>query len=319
MKKKNRIKTLPKNKKQAKKANAGFSYVRIFRVFLIALGIMFVTYLFNLFFFQWRDISEINTLRQRNKTLSLQMQHMRLEMDSIMLYVNHLHDKDEKLYRMLLGENPMDSAVWEAGTGGTYADPLKANILNKPIQDDIEKLKAKIFVQKASLDMLTHKTWCNLQILNSRPKIAPIAEVDFGRISSSYGFRKHPILGIWKFHKGLDITAPKGSKVYATASGVVIQAANVHDGYGKKVVIDHGNGYKTVYAHLNKLNVRRGQKINLATNIGEVGSTGRSNGYHLHYEVIKDNKTVNPIDFLYRDLTDQEFLILNQKALTFSN
>lgn len=302
------------NKGVAATKKTGISrFQRLMRVFFIAVGILFISYLFNLVLFQWRDSSQMNSLQDKNRVLNAKIKHLQGEMDSIMLYVNHLHEKDEKIYRILLGENPMDSAIWQAGTGG-YAYPNQADSISSPLQFYVDKIKAKMYVQNASFDLLMHHTLSQMAVLESQPKISPLMQNDFGRISSSFGFRKHPIFKVWKFHKGLDITARKGSPVYATAGGTVIQAANIHDGYGKKVVIDHGHGYKTVYAHLNSIKVKRGEKVALATKIGEVGSTGRSNGSHLHYEVRHNDKNVNPIRFLYRDFTTNEFARLTEQA-----
>lgn len=131
------------------------------------------------------------------------------------------------------------------------------------------------------------------------PVFMPISSVDLYRISDYYGWRKHPIKKRWIFHNGIDITAQKGTNIISTSNGVVIKKVKSRKGYGNRVVIDHQNGFKTLYAHLSGFNVNIGDTVKRGDIIGYMGSTGLSTGTHLHYEVIKNNKNVNPIDYMY--------------------
>jgi murein DD-endopeptidase MepM/ murein hydrolase activator NlpD len=144
-------------------------------------------------------------------------------------------------------------------------------------------------------------------MLSSIPAIMPVSNKDLTRTASGYGWRIHPIYKIRKFHEGMDFTAPTGTEVYATGDGIIEVVKSSKRGYGKRVVIDHGFGYKTRYAHLNEFNVRRGQEVKRGEVIGYVGSSGLSVAPHLHYEVMKGNKNVNPVDYYFNDLTPKQY------------
>ena len=126
-------------------------------------------------------------------------------------------------------------------------------------------------------------------------------------LASGYGMRIHPILKVRKMHKGVDFAAPKGTPIYATGDGVVLSVKTVFGGYGKHIEIDHGFGFVTRYAHMNEFKVRRGQKIKRGDLIGTVGNTGSSTAPHVHYEILKDGKFVNPVNYFFKDLTPEEF------------
>ena len=117
-----------------------------------------------------------------------------------------------------------------------------------------------------------------------------------------------------KFHYGMDFTAPRGTPVYASGDGIVRRADSRSSGFGKHIRIDHGYGYTSLYAHLYKYNVKKYQKVKRGDLIGYVGSSGRSNAPHLHYEIFKDNIKVNPVNFYYGNLTAKEFDELLKKT-----
>jgi murein DD-endopeptidase MepM/ murein hydrolase activator NlpD len=146
------------------------------------------------------------------------------------------------------------------------------------------------------------------EMLASIPAIMPISNKDLTRTASGFGWRIHPIYKIRKFHEGMDFTAPVGTEVYATGDGVVIDVrSSYRQGYGKRVLIDHGYGYITRYAHLDEFNVVRGQRVKRGDVIGFVGNTGLSTAPHLHYEVEKDGEKVNPVHYYFNDLTPQQY------------
>ena len=145
------------------------------------------------------------------------------------------------------------------------------------------------------------------EMVASIPAIMPISNKDLRRTASGWGWRIHPIYKIRKFHYGMDFTAPTGTEIYATGDGVVTVVENSMRGYGKRIVIDHGFGYKSLYAHLNAFNVKKGQKVKRGEVIGFVGTTGTSTAPHLHYEVFKNNQKVNPVHYYFNDLTPEEF------------
>ena len=145
------------------------------------------------------------------------------------------------------------------------------------------------------------------ELLASIPAIQPVSKQDLTRMASGFGWRLDPFTKARKRHKGMDFTSPKGTPVYATGNGKVIRADAGSSGFGKHIRIDHGFGYVTLYGHLSKYNVKKGQKVKRGDLIGYVGSTGRSQAPHLHYEVRYNKEQVNPINFYYGDLSPEEF------------
>ncbi len=141
----------------------------------------------------------------------------------------------------------------------------------------------------------TSRQYAKLE-LQKKPIYFPLPSKSFKRISSGYGMRKHPILKKNKFHFGLDLAARKGTPIYASAHGKVIKAA-FSSTYGNYVVIDHHSGYKTLYAHMMVSKVKKNQRVKQGAVIGFVGSTGRSTGPHLHYEILKRNKKIDPFNY----------------------
>jgi len=171
----------------------------------------------------------------------------------------------------------------------------------------LDKLSKQLYVQSKSYDQIINKAEKHEEMIASIPAIQPISNKDLTRTASGYGWRIHPIYKIKKFHDGMDFTAPTGTKVYATGEGVVETVKSSYRGYGKRVVIDHGFGYKTRYAHLNSFNVRQGQKVSRGDVVGYVGNSGLSTAPHLHYEVLKNNETVNPVHYYFNELSPEQY------------
>ena len=144
-------------------------------------------------------------------------------------------------------------------------------------------------------------------MLKAIPAIMPISNDDLTRTASGYGLRIHPIYKITKFHSGMDFTAPSGTDVYATGDGVIAAVQSSQRGLGKHIVIDHGFGYSSIYAHLNGFNVRKGQKVHRGDVIGFVGNTGTSVANHLHYEIKLNGKNVDPVNYYFEDLSPAEY------------
>ena len=143
--------------------------------------------------------------------------------------------------------------------------------------------------------------------LSSNPAIMPISNKKLTYTSSGWGYRIHPVYKVRKFHYGMDFVAPKGTNVYATGDGKVVAIKTLRSGHGKHIIIDHGFGFNTLYGHLNGFNVKVGQKVKRGEIIGFVGSTGTSTAPHLHYEVHKDGRAVDPKYYYFKDLSPSEF------------
>jgi murein DD-endopeptidase MepM/ murein hydrolase activator NlpD len=178
----------------------------------------------------------------------------------------------------------------------------------------VENLAKEIALQSQQLDEVLELLKNKEKLLTAIPAIQPVRNQDLKRMASGFGYRNDPFTKIRKFHKGMDFTAPTGTPIFATANGVVKRADNSLSGYGNHILIDHGYGYQTLYAHLSKYNVKPGQKVMRGDVIGYVGSTGRSEAPHLHYEVYKNGQAVNPINFYYSSMLPIEYKLLKEQA-----
>ena len=162
-------------------------------------------------------------------------------------------------------------------------------------------------IQSKSLDEIAILAAEKEKFLEAIPAIQPIRNEDLSRMSSGFGWRTDPFTKARKMHRGMDFTASRGTPIYATGNGKVTRSDNKSSGFGKHIRIDHGYGFLTIYAHLSKYNVTKGQKVKRGDLIGFVGNTGRSEAPHLHYEVWKDKERINPINFYYGSLSPIEF------------
>ena len=242
--------------------------------------------------------------------------------DELAFDVQKLHQKDSEVHRMIFGINPLDEGIWEGGTGGVdkYADLKVFKESGELISESlskIEKLKRQVILQNQSLDTLYRLAVNKEDRLKAIPSIKPIVETKLKRNIkhlSGYGIRLHPVHKVKKLHTGIDFTAPRGTHIQATGDGVVVRVESKRSGYGKNVIIDHGYGYKTLYAHMQEVYVKKGEKVSKGHKIGEVGSTGTSTAPHLHYEVRHNGRAVNPIDYCLDGLTPQEYKEIVEKA-----
>jgi len=228
---------------------------------------------------------------------------------------NHILDdiqyNDDQIYRVYFEVDPLPATVRDAGSGGNmrYSDlrGSKFSSLLIPTYQDMDALSRKLVVQMKSFDDVVEMAKNKQARLAARPSIQPISTKDLTRFGSAFGMRLHPILKVYRMHEGIDLTCPRGTNIYASADGVVTEAAFTNGGYGKKIVIDHGYGYTTLYGHCSKILVEKGQKVKRGEVIGLVGNTGLSTCPHLHYEVRINNRPVNPIYYYANDLSAGEY------------
>jgi len=240
-----------------------------------------------------------------------QLDLMNKKLDQLNIVLAEIEQRDNNIYRVLFETDPIPSEVRKAGFGGVNRYENLEGFENSELVIEttkkIEILTKQIVIQSKSLDEIERLASEKEKLLAAIPSIQPIKKNDLTRMASGYGYRTDPFNKSRKMHYGMDFTAPRGTPVYAASDGKIIRADSRATGYGKHVRIDHGFGYITLYAHLNKYNVRKGQKVKKGDVIGFVGSTGRSQAPHLHYEVHKDKKRVNPINFYIGNLTPDEF------------
>ena len=238
-------------------------------------------------------------------------------MDESSQILTQLQERDNNIYRAYFEANPIPEEQRKAGFGGVnryqYLEGYDNSDLVKNATKKIDILSKQMVVQSKSLDEIVALAKEKETMLASIPAIMPVKKEDLSYVASGYKWRMHPILKIRKFHKGMDFKAPTGTPIYASGNGRVSLAQRSAT-FGKVVYIDHGYGYRTVYAHMSKIATRRGRKVKRGDIIGYVGNTGRSVGSHLHYEVHKNGRALNPINFYYGDLTPEEFLAMQIAA-----
>ena len=232
--------------------------------------------------------------------------------------LKQLQERDNNIYRTYFEANPISDEQRRAGFGGVnkykYLEGFDNSKLIIESNKRLDILQKQIVVQSKSLDEIKLLAEEKEKLLVAIPAIQPVSNEDLTRMASGYGMRSDPFTKVRKMHWGMDFTAPRGTPVYASGDGVVARADSNSSGYGKHIRIKHGYGYTSLYAHLYKYNVRRNQKIKRGDLIGFVGSTGRSEAPHLHYEIFKDGDRINPINFYYGSLTAEEFNKLLEHA-----
>jgi len=227
------------------------------------------------------------------------------------LIIKDIQQRDDYFYRTIFELEPIPASVRKAGFGGTnrYIDLEGFESSNVMIETfkRLDIISKKIYVQSKSFDTVIELAKNKEKMIAAIPAIQPVALKDFNRISDYFGARNDPFTGKRKMHHGMDFTGPEGADIFATGDGVVVEAGYSLYGYGNRITVDHGYGYKTIYAHLQKIKVDIGQKVNRGDVIGLLGNTGRSTGAHLHYEVRLYNKTINPINYYFNDMSDEEY------------
>ncbi|WP_299368253.1 M23 family metallopeptidase [Winogradskyella sp.] len=257
-------------------------------------------------------------LARELQNMELQYQLLNKRMDDAIAALENVEERDNAIYRLYFEANPIPEEQRRAGFGGINRYKKFEGYDNSQLIAEsnrrLDILEKAIVVQSKSLDEIAKLAENKEKFLEAIPAIQPVRNENLTRMASGYGFRTDPFTKARKFHFGMDFTAPRGTPVYATGNGVVKRADNRASGYGKHIRIDHGYGYITLYAHLYKYNVRVNQRVKRGDLIGYVGSTGRSEAPHLHYEVFKDGERINPINFYYGNLSATEFNELLRKA-----
>jgi len=268
------------------------------------------------------DSPEEAKLRQENKELLFQYKLLDKELDGVKDMLTVLQERDDDLYRVIFEADPIPSTVRNAGIGGAerYRQLLDQNLSQEALIlqnfKKLDKLKKQMYIQTKSYDEVMAMALNKEKMLNSIPAIQPVSNKEKKRLASGFGMRPHPIYKKRKMHWGIDFSAPRGTPVYATGDGKVIRAKKSYSnhGYGHQLEIDHGYGYVTKYAHLYDFVVEPGEEVKRGQLIAYVGSTGGSTAPHLHYEVIKDGKKINPINFFFQGISDEDYEVLLELA-----
>jgi len=228
-----------------------------------------------------------------------------------------LQIRDDDIYRSLFGMNEIPQEVRNAGFGGVnrYAhyDDIDPDGILKKTAVRMDVLTKKSYVQSKSFDEVAKLSRRAGEMASCIPAIPPMnPDRKIYRLSSSYGYRRDPFTGRTKRHTGVDFAMKPGVPIYSTGDGVVESVKFELFGYGNQVVIDHGFGYKTRYAHLKAVGVAEGMKVKRGECIGLSGNSGRSSGPHLHYEVLYKGSHVNPANYFDLDITPDEYAAMVQ-------
>ncbi|MCF8230417.1 MAG: M23 family metallopeptidase [Bacteroidales bacterium] len=257
------------------------------------------------------DSPKERMLKREVENMKLQYEIFNDRLAEMSEVMEDLQEKDDNIYRVIFEAEPVLPSVRKAGFGGAdrYArlDGYQNSDVIIETAKTLDKLTSQVAVQSESFDEVFRMAKNKAEMLASIPAIQPVSNKDLRRLSSYYGYRIDPFYKVTKFHPGLDFSAPTGTEIYATGDGVVSRVRFSKRGYGNTVMIDHGYGFETLYAHISEFEVKKGEKVKRGQLIARVGNTGKSTAPHLHYEIHKNNKTVNPIYYFFNDLTPEQF------------
>jgi murein DD-endopeptidase MepM/ murein hydrolase activator NlpD len=275
-----------------------------------------------IFFFigaKYFDSPKEKLLKQENSQLKTQYDILNKRMSQAEEVLADVQKRDDDIYRVILEAEPIPKEIRTAGFGGVNRYKKLQGLRNSELivesAKKLDQITKQLYIQSKSYDDVIEMAMAKEKMIASIPAIQPVSNSDLRRMASGYGMRMHPIYKRMKMHTGMDFSAEKGTEIYSTGAGTVVHAETSRRGYGNHIIIDHGYGYKTLYAHMSSFNVRNGQEITRGQTIGYVGNTGTSVAPHLHYEVWKDDQKVNPVNFYFNDLTPAEY----EKMIEFSS
>ena len=254
--------------------------------------------------------SEKEKLQEIEK-LQTEYDAMNRKVEEIALELNVLKTRDDSVYADIFGVPPVSKTLRIGGTGGidefeNLRGYSNSELMLKSAQL-VRTLENQVNIHKKGFERIHKLSNTRSSKLAHVPAIQPIHNHNLIRTASGFGMRLHPVYNVMKMHSGIDFTAKIGTDINATGDGVVTSVKVSRTGYGKHVIIDHGFGYKTLYAHLSAFKVSKGQKVKRGDIIGKVGNTGTSTGPHLHYEVIRNNKKIDPAHFFFNDLDYEQY------------
>lgn len=258
------------------------------------------------------DSPKEKALKREKEEILAQYQILNNEVDRLDKVLKELESRDDNIYRVIFESEPIDASIRRAGSGGVNKYESLKGMDNAELiintSRKLDELSKAIYIQSKSYDEVEHLAKNKIDMLASIPAIIPLSmRNEKVRISSGFGYRMHPIYKAIKFHAGMDFAAAPGTPVHVSGDGKVT-SVEIISGYGKCVIVDHGFNYKTLYGHLERYNVKIGQKVKRGDIVGYVGSTGGlSTGPHLHYEVRKNNIPQDPINYYFNDLTPDEY------------
>ena len=279
--------------------------------FIFFLSSILLSFFILMIFYQFFDSPKEKRLKLEIQNLTSQYEVINNDMKQVETVLDEIQERDDNIYRVIFEADPIPTSIRKQGFGGVNRYEKLLGLSNSELMINtskkIDQLTKQLYLQSKSFDEVIDLAKNKSNMLASIPAIQPVANKDLKRMASGYGYRIHPIYKTRKMHYGMDFSAKTGTEIYATGDGVVSKIKRSKRGYGNYVKINHGFGYETLYAHMSKYIVKRGQKVKRGEVIGYVGNSGISTAPHLHYEVRKDNKKINPMNFYYNDLSPEEY------------
>ena len=274
-----------------------------------AFALVFVVIAFNFF-----GSPKERMQKRELEYLKLQYQILSDRLESMQNLLADMQERDDNIYRVIFEADPIPATVRQAGYGGVDRYENLSGYNNSELVINtakrLDKIASQLYVQSKSFDEVFELAKNKAEMLSSIPAIQPVKNTDMRRISSYFGVRTDPFYKVNKFHQGVDFSAPIGTEVFSTGDGKVVKLEKSKWGYGNTLEIDHGFGYVTKYGHLNDFKVRKGEKVKRGQLIATIGNTGKSTAPHLHYEVHKNGRAVNPIHFFFNDLSPEEYELI---------
>ena len=293
---------------------------KLLRFLLVFLAFLGVAFLFAILLFTFFKSPKEKAQARELEYMRLQYEIMNDRLDNMETLMTDMEQRDNDLYRVMFEADPIPSQVRRSGFSDAdrYADLygfMNSGLVVSAARK-LDVIASQLYHQSVSYDTLFAMARNKSDMLAHIPAIFPVKETEIKYISSFFGYRPDPIYKISKFHSGIDFASALGTEAYATGDAVVYDVEHNEWGYGNMVILDHGYGYKTRYAHLQRAAVHKGQHVKRGQVIGYIGSTGKATGVHLHYEVLKNDVQIDPINFFYQDLTPDEYnQILEQSTL----
>lgn len=287
-----------------------YRYTR--RVLIIFILALVANFLFSYFFYT----PKMWALRQTNNEIVLKYELLNDKIKRSVAQLDEIRHRDNAVYRSIFSADTMTiEGVWSPYPDQKYASVGYGRYtpLIETSWRAMDAYARQLYAESMSLDEIEYFSKYKDAMAESVPAIWPVDRKKMRGHIGAFGSRVDPVYRYIARHQGIDLAAPMGTAIYATGNGTIVTPREMA-GYGKQIMIDHGFGYKTRYAHLSKVLVAPGQSVKRGEKIGEMGSTGKSTGVHLHYEVIHRNVAVNPLNYLSRDMSEEEFRAIIQKA-----
>lgn len=276
-----------------------FSAVLVTAAIIVALAFRFI------------DSPKEKELREEIQLLREGYTGLQKQINSVNKTLSDLEHRDNSIYRSVFEAEPLPDSIrlgkdYQQNARSIYSITNSKELIAL-LESNISELHQRLKVQESSYDTLQKLVETKEKMLSSIPAIQPVSNRNLERVASGFGYRIDPIYKTPKLHTGIDFTSATGTPIYATGDGRVTEASYDNGGYGYHVIISHGYGYKTLYGHMRRMKVRSGVTVKRGEVIGWVGSTGKSTGPHLHYEVMKNGEKIDPVHFFFNDLTASEY------------